>query len=67
MHPFLAHEDLDWDAALLKAIPTVESAKTKEEFTAAVAAMLAAIGDPATAVMPFQAQAKSTGGDSLPA
>src|SRR5262245_2824919 len=35
MHPFLAHKDLDWDAALLKAIPKVESAKTKDEFAAA--------------------------------
>jgi hypothetical protein len=66
MHPFLAHGDLDWDAALLKAIPKVESAKTKDEFAAAVAEMVAALGDPATAVVPSEAQAKPTAGESLP-
>ncbi len=66
MHPFLAHEDIDWDAALLRAIPKVESAKTKDDFAAAVADMLAELGDPATGLVPSEAQAKPTVGESQP-
>jgi C-terminal processing protease CtpA/Prc len=65
-HPFLAYRDLDWDAAFLRAIPKVESAKTKGEFAAVVAEMLAALGDPATAVEPPEAEAGPTTGEGLP-
>ena len=67
IHPFLAHKDLDWDAALLKAIPNVESAKTKDEFAAAVAEMLATLGDTATSVLPAETQAQPNSGERLPA
>lgn len=67
MHPSLAQGDLDWDAALLRAIPKVESARTKDDFAAAVAEMLAALGDPATAVEPAEPRATSAAGSSSPA
>jgi hypothetical protein len=50
LHPYLAYKDIDWDAALVAAIPRVREAKTVEEYKAAVQGMLDALGDPATRV-----------------
>jgi C-terminal processing protease CtpA/Prc len=50
-HPFLAYKDIDWDAALIKALPNVEAANSPEEFPAAVQAMLDELQDPATRVI----------------
>jgi hypothetical protein len=47
-HPYLATRDIDWYAALIGALPQVRSAKTSEEYRAAIDAMLAALGDPET-------------------
>jgi hypothetical protein len=51
LHPFLAYKDIDWDAALVKALPKVEAANSHEEFAAAVQAMLDELHDPATRVV----------------
>lgn len=51
LHPYLAYKDIDWDAALVAAIPRVREAKTVEEYRAAVQGMLDALGDPATRLM----------------
>ena len=66
VHPFLAYQDLDWDAALVKAIPKVEAAKTKDEYAAAVGEMLAVLGDPATGVVSKDIAAKPTDGERHP-
>jgi C-terminal processing protease CtpA/Prc len=51
-HPYLAYrDDIDWDAALIKAIPKVNAAKSPEDYSAAVAGMLAELDDPATRVL----------------
>src|SRR5688500_6694373 len=50
-HPHLAYKDIDWDAALVKALPKVTAARTDEEYAAAVQGMLDALGDPATRVI----------------
>jgi C-terminal processing protease CtpA/Prc len=50
-HPYLAYKDLDWDAALVAAIPKAEAATTVAEYRAAVQGMLAALGDPVTRVI----------------
>jgi len=51
-HPYLAYrEDIDWDAALVAAIPKINAARNTEEYTAAVQSMLDALGDPATHVL----------------
>lgn len=50
-HPYLAYKDIDWDAALIKAIPRVQAAKTTEEYAAAVGSLLDALGDPVTRVI----------------
>jgi C-terminal processing protease CtpA/Prc len=50
-HPYLAYKDIDWDAALIKALPRVRAAKDTDEFAQAVQEMLNALGDPATRVI----------------
>jgi C-terminal processing protease CtpA/Prc len=51
-HPHLAYrDDIDWDGALVKAIPRVNSAQNAAEYSAAVADMLNALGDPVTHIL----------------
>ncbi len=50
LHPWVAYKDVDWDAALVAALPRVRAAKTSEEYKAAVQGMLDALGDPLTRV-----------------
>jgi Peptidase family S41 len=51
-HPYLAYrQDIDWDKALVTAIPKVRGAKTANEYAEAVEGMLNALGDPVTRVI----------------
>ncbi len=50
LHPYLAYKEIDWDGALVRAIPEVRGAKSPAEYAAAIQTMLAALGDPATHV-----------------
>ncbi|HVK14390.1 MAG TPA: hypothetical protein VM597_36965, partial [Gemmataceae bacterium] len=50
-HPAVWTTDLDWDAALVSALPAVAAAETAEQYADAVGAMLARLGDPATRVV----------------
>lgn len=50
-HPHLAYKDIDWDGALVAAIPEVEAAASDGAFREAVQWMLARIGDPLTGVV----------------
>lgn len=65
-HPALVSRPIDWDSALVAAIPRVRAATTRVEFTAAIDTMLAALGDPLTHVVksapmaPQLASAKKT-------
>ncbi len=47
-HPYTATRDIDWDKALVDAIPRVNAAKTPAEYAQAVDGMLKALGDTAT-------------------
>jgi C-terminal processing protease CtpA/Prc len=47
-HPFLAYRDIDWDKALIETIPKVNTAKTAQEYQAAVNHMLAVLNDKST-------------------
>ncbi len=47
-HPWLAGKEIDWDGAFASAAPKILAAQSKEEYSAAVSGMLAALGDPAT-------------------
>jgi len=55
-HPYLAYRDnIDWDGALVKAIPKVNAARNGAEYSAAVEDMLNALGDPVTRVLDVSA------------
>src|SRR5438128_2458434 len=47
-HPYLAYKDIDWDSALVKAIPLVRAARTPTEYQAAINSMLEVLSDPQT-------------------
>lgn len=47
-HPYLAYKEIDWDAALIAAIPKVRAADSAEEYHAAIDGLLSALNDPAT-------------------
>jgi C-terminal processing protease CtpA/Prc len=56
LHPWLAYKEIDWDAALVQAIPGVRAAQTPEQYAAAVQTMLGALGDPLTRVQPVRTE-----------
>jgi hypothetical protein len=64
-HPYLAYRDIDWDAALIAAIPKVRAAKSPEEYRAAIDGLLGTLDDPATHTAPEPAPA--AGAARLPA
>ncbi len=47
-HPYLAYRDIDWDKALVETLPKVNSARTPQEYEAAVNQMLAVLNDRST-------------------
>ena len=47
-HPYLAYRDIDWDKALIDAIPKVNAAKTGQDYQAALNQMLAVLNDKST-------------------
>lgn len=50
-HPGATAADVDWDAALANATPTILHAKSDQEFVAAVNEMLGVLKDPATRML----------------
>ena len=57
-HPAMMTGKVDWDGALVRAIPKVRAAATPAEFAAAVGAMLKDLGDPVTGVVSPKTPAK---------
>lgn len=55
-HPAMMTRKIDWDGALVRAIPAVRAASTPEQFASAIDAMLKEIGDPVTHVLPPRAK-----------
>ncbi len=49
-HPYLATQDVDWDAALIKAIPLVRGAVSAEDYEKALRSLVDPLGDPVTSV-----------------
>src|SRR5690349_3023490 len=47
-HPYLTYKDIDWDAALVAALPKIRAAANAREYADAVGGMLAVLNDPAT-------------------
>ena len=54
VHPAMATSRIDWDAALIRAIPAVENAGSDQEYRKAIAGMLAELHDPVTRVVEKQ-------------
>ena len=50
-HPAFLSRAIDWDSAVVVAIPKVGAARSTAEYAAAVRGLLAALGDPATRVV----------------
>jgi C-terminal processing protease CtpA/Prc len=50
-HPYLAYKEIDWDGAVVKAIPQVKAARTPDEYRAALSNLLQVLNDPATGVV----------------
>ncbi len=47
-HPYLGHKEIAWDNALIETIPKVNSARSPEEYAAAIQGLLNHVGDPNT-------------------
>jgi C-terminal processing protease CtpA/Prc len=45
-HPYLAYRDIDWDKALVDALPQIRAAASAAEYAKALSAMLDALHDP---------------------
>ena len=63
-HPWLRYKPIDWDEALVAALPRIRAATTHDEFAAAVGALLERLGDSVTRVErePAPASAKAPAG-----
>ena len=48
VHPRVTGSAVDWDKAFAEAVPKILESKTNEDFSEALAVMLAALGDPST-------------------
>jgi C-terminal processing protease CtpA/Prc len=66
-HPYLAYRDIDWDQALVKAIPKIRAAKSTDEYRAAVSGMLEELGDPETFLIPLGENVEVVSGPTLEA
>lgn len=55
------HPDVDWDNALVDALPLIESARTRTEYAAAIERMLSTLHDPSTRVLSGSSSATAKG------
>lgn len=51
-HPYLLDRNIDWDGALVKALPQIRSANSGSEFRAGISALLNELHDPETYILP---------------
>lgn len=58
-HPYLAYREIDWDKALVEALPRVNAAKTASEYQSAVNQMLAVLNDKSTRAA-IESESKAT-------
>lgn len=61
-HPALAYREIDWDKALVEAVPRVNAAKTAQDYEGAVNQMLSVLNDRST-----RAELETQGSDPNPA
>jgi len=65
-HPWLAYRDLDWDGAVLAAIPRVAAARGAAELAAAARDLVAPLGDPLTRLAPARTPGAPSATDPQP-
>jgi C-terminal processing protease CtpA/Prc len=65
LHPDVLGRGIDFDSALVRALPKVRSARDTSEYRAAVSALLAELGDPLTQVL-SSPPAPAAGDDGAP-
>jgi C-terminal processing protease CtpA/Prc len=61
LHPYLAYKEIDWDAALVNALPKIMASSDTASYAKAVGKMLEALQDPATRI-----EHKNTWGEAEP-
>jgi C-terminal processing protease CtpA/Prc len=61
-HPYLAYQDIDWDKALVDALPKIRAAKSADEYAVATQQMLDALHDPETHMLGAAAPASVSQG-----
>jgi C-terminal processing protease CtpA/Prc len=49
-HPYPGYRDIDWDGALVQAIPKINTAKDDAEFASAIKSMIDVLNDPLTRI-----------------
>lgn len=59
VHPAMATTDIDWDDALVRALPAVESARSDDAYRQAIAGLLSELRDPSTRVLPREPEPAS--------
>jgi C-terminal processing protease CtpA/Prc len=64
LHPFVLQKEIDWDGALVRAIPGAHAASNDDEFARTVESMLKELGDPATRVVQHR-ESRATGDVAL--
>jgi C-terminal processing protease CtpA/Prc len=53
-HPYLAYRDIDWEGALVTALPKIRAASNEADYRDAVAALLGQLQDPETHLLPAE-------------
>ncbi len=51
-HPYIASQQIDWDKALVDALPAIRSAQTENDFRIATQSLLSTLHDPLTTAQP---------------
>ncbi|HEX6046146.1 MAG TPA: S41 family peptidase [Pyrinomonadaceae bacterium] len=64
-HPYLAYRDVDWDKALVEAIPRINGARSAQDYEAALNQMLAVLNDKSTRA-DIENEAKTTNTQTPP-
>jgi C-terminal processing protease CtpA/Prc len=62
-HPYLAYRDVDWDGALVAAVPKVTAARSDDDYLAALRSLVEPLRDPATVIASAPAVMPPEGSD----
>lgn len=63
-HPYLAYRNIDWDQALVEALPKIRSANNRSDYAAALRSLLDALHDPESYIAPGPAAHQDSPGSA---